>query len=100
MSADVTDATTLASSVGRSELLGRFSPRPAATSWPTTQARRAVMMKRLLSPPFALENRLSQQTRRLGVLAVVNWLQARPGETWQQRWQSSGAENVADWRSL
>jgi site-specific recombinase XerD len=58
------------------------------------------MVQRLFSPPFALENRLSQQGRRLGVLAIVSWLQARPGGTWQERWLSSGAETAADWRSL
>jgi hypothetical protein len=58
------------------------------------------MVQRLLSAPFALENHLSQQGRRLGALAVVSWLQARPGGTWQERWLSSGAESAADWRSL
>jgi len=58
------------------------------------------MVQRLLSAPFALESRLSQQSRRLGALAVVSWLQARPGGTWQERWLSSGAESAADWRNL
>jgi len=61
-------------------------------------APRSAMVNRLLAPPFTLENRLSQQGRRLGVLAVVSWLQARDGETWQERWRSSGAESAADWR--
>ena len=85
-----------AAPAGRSELLTRFRPRPVASSWPETEASRTSMMTRLLSPPFALENRLSQQGRRLGVLAVVNWLQARPGSTWQERWLASGAETAAD----
>ncbi len=86
---------------GRSELLVRFPPRPAQSSWPETAAPRTTMVNRLLSSPFALENRLSQlQGRRRGVLAVVAWLQARPGETWQERWRASGAETAADWRSL
>jgi hypothetical protein len=42
----------------------------------------------------------SQQTRRLGVLAVLGWLQTHPGDSWQQRWQASGAENQPDWRVL
>ncbi|MHB1533139.1 MAG: tyrosine-type recombinase/integrase [Acidimicrobiales bacterium] len=85
---------------GRSELLIRFPPRPASSSWPPTLAPRTAMVQRLLLPPFALENLLSQQSRRLGVLAVVSWLQARPGGTWQERWLASGAETAADWRSL
>ena len=58
------------------------------------------MLARVLAPPFALENPLSQQTRRLGVLTVVNWLQAQPGQTWQDRWMVSGAEDQPDWRDL
>jgi Phage integrase family len=47
-----------------------------------------------------LDNPASQQTRRLGVLAVLNWLQAHPGDSWQQRWQASGAQEQTDWRDL
>lgn len=98
---------------GRRVLLGgRASgplraPRPRASRrarrqalWPATGAPRTAMVNRLRSAPFALQNRLSQQGRRLALLAVVSWLQARPGQTWQQRWESSGAEAVTDWRSL
>lgn len=100
--ANATDATVVpaAAPAGRSELVVRFPARPTASSWPHTEALRTSMVGRVLSPPFALENRLSQQVRRLGVLAVVSWLQARDGETWQERWRSSGAESAADWRNL
>ena len=98
---NVTDAVAQpAAPAGRSDLLVRFPPRSATPPWPLTQAPRTAMVQRLFSPPFVLENRLSQQSRRLGVLAVVSWLQARPGETWQERWLASGAETAADWRSL
>ena len=86
------ESVTAASSAGpatgtRAELLSRFPPRPVAASWPTTEAARSAMVNRLFQPPFALENRLSQQQgRRPGVLAVVSWLQARSGATWQERW--------------
>lgn len=58
------------------------------------------MLTRLLAAPFALDNAGSQQKRRLGVLTVVGWLQAQPGDTWQQRWMASGAEAAVDWRDL
>jgi hypothetical protein len=83
-----------------SELLSRFPPRPVARSWPETEAPRSKMVNRLLAEPFALLHPLSQRTRRIGVLAVVSWLQARPGNTWQDRWLASGAESQADWRTL
>jgi hypothetical protein len=79
----------------------RFPQRPvASSSWPQSLASRAEALARLLAPPFALDNAGSQQTRRLGLLTVVSWLQAQAGDTWQQRWVASGAETVADWRDL
>ena len=51
------------------ELLARFPPRPAAVSWPATRATRQQVLARLLAPPFALDNPLSQQGRRLGLVA-------------------------------
>jgi hypothetical protein len=82
------------------QLVASFPPRPAASSWPGTEATRSEVLARVLSAPFALDNRLSQQTRRLGVLAVLGWLRARSGESWQQRWRASGAEDQPDWRRL
>ena len=31
---------------------------------------------------------------------MVNWLEAQPGGSWQDRWLASGAEDAADWRIL
>jgi hypothetical protein len=81
-------------------LLARFPPRPVAVSWPGTQATREQVVGELLAPPFALENPVSQQSRRLGLIAVVNWLEAQPGGSWQDRWLASGAEASGDWRDL
>jgi hypothetical protein len=82
------------------QLMLQFPPRPVATSWPATEASRSDVLARVLTEPFALPNRLSQQTRRLAVLAVLNWLHAQPGDTWQLRWQASGAEEHPDWPKL
>ena len=82
------------------QLAASFPPRPAASSWPATEATRSEVLARVLSAPFALDNRLSQQTRRLGVLAALGWLRARSGDSWQQRWRASGAEDQPDWRRL
>jgi len=82
------------------ELLARFPPRPAASSWPATLATRQEVLARLLAPPFPLDNPLSQQGRRLGLVSVVSWLQDQPGGSWQDRWLASGAEDAADWRIL
>jgi integrase len=80
------------------QLLTAFPPRPVASSWPATQATRSTVLARVLATPFTLANPASQQTRRLGVLAMLSWLQTHPGDSWQQRWQASGAEDQPDWR--
>jgi hypothetical protein len=61
---------------------------------------RSAVLAKVLAAPFTLDNLASQQTRRLGTLAVLSWLQTHPGDSWQQRWQASGAEEWADWRDL
>jgi hypothetical protein len=76
------------------DLLARFPPRPAAVSWPATRATRQELFARLLAPPFPLDNPLSQQGRRLGLVSLVNWLEAQPGGSWQDRWLASGAEDA------
>ena len=80
------------------QLLSSFPPRPAAASWPATEASRSAVLDRVLSAPFALDNAISQRNRRLGVLAVMNWLRTQSGDSWQQRWRASGAEDHPDWR--
>jgi len=82
------------------QLVAAFPPRPIAASWPATQARRSAVVERVLTAPFALDNPNSQRNRRLGVLAVLGWLRAQPGDSWQQRWRASGAEDQPDWRLL
>ena len=95
----VTGGPRAASGVG-AELLARFPPRPAASSWPATLATRQEVLARLLAPPFPLDNPLGQQGRRLGLVSVISWLEAQPGGSWQDRWLASGAEDAADWRIL
>ncbi len=80
------------------QLLAAFPPRPVAASWPATETTRAEVLSRVLAAPFTLDNRLSQQHRRMGVLGVLSWLATHPGDSWQQRWQASGAEDQPDWR--
>ena len=80
------------------QLLAAFPPRPLVSSWPATEAGRSAVLARVLAAPFTLDNPGSQQTRRMGVLAVLSWLATHPGDSWQQRWQASGAEEHSDWR--
>jgi hypothetical protein len=82
------------------QLMAAFPARGVDSSWPFTCDDRSAVLARVLAAPFRLENPDSQRTRRLGVLAVLGWLSGFPGESWQQRWQASGAEIAPDWRDL
>lgn len=75
------------------QLRDRFRPRPVQGSWAATRRPRDEVQSRLLASPL-LAN-LPYATRRsrvIGLIAVLDWLQAQPGETWQDRWIASGAD--------
>ncbi|MGH3251578.1 MAG: tyrosine-type recombinase/integrase [Trebonia sp.] len=81
-------------------LLDRFQPRPQARTWPATRQPREQLLDRLLRAPFRMENTQSQANRKAGAAQLLAWLESLPGETWQERWAASGAEEAADWRAL
>ncbi|MEV5210744.1 site-specific integrase [Micromonospora sp. NPDC053740] len=83
-----------------SPLLQQFPPRPVAPSWPATQESRGQVLARVLAPPFTFGNAQYQDSARRGLTSVLTWLAATSGDTWQQRWLASGAEQAADWRTL
>ncbi len=98
--ADTVAAVTGPAERTGAQLAAAFPPRPVVASWPVTEASRSAVLDRVLSAPFALDNPNSQQTRRMGVLAVMNWLRTQSGDSWQQRWVASGGEDQPDWRHL
>ena len=97
---DAPPAITESANPTGAQLLASFPPRPVTASWPATEPSRSEVLGRLLSAPLALDNPNSQQTRRLGILAVLSWLQTQSGNSWQQRWRASSAEDHRDWREL
>lgn len=78
----------------------RFPARPVAETWPATGVDRETVQARLLAPPFFLDRPSAQHQRRFGLIRVLDWLQAQPGESWQRRWTASGAgtDGIVDWR--
>lgn len=78
----------------------RFPKRPVPDAWPATRLDRDALQARLLAPPFSLDRPSAQHQRRFGLIRVLDWLEAQPGRTWQERWMSSGAgvDGGADWR--
>jgi integrase len=62
-------------------------------SWWQTRQERTALAERLLTvftDPGVAGRR--DQTRRRGLAKVLDWLQLQPGETWQDRWLTSGAD--------
>ena len=41
-------------------------------------------------PPFPLDTATGQHQRRFGLIRFLDWLEAQPGWTWQERWDASG----------
>ena len=80
----------------------RFPPRPDPDAWPRSRLARADLDRLLAAVPFTVAGRAGEENRRRGVGIVLDWLQAQPGVTWQQRWQASGAgeDGRADWRAF
>jgi hypothetical protein len=62
----------------------RFPPRPAAAHWPATRAGRD-QVDDLPGPP-------GRHQAGLGLL--LDWLQDHDGDSWQQRWLASGAQEA------
>jgi integrase len=84
-------------------LQAEFPPRAVPASWEATHQDRRAVLARLLAPPFPLDTATGQHQRRFGLIRILEWLQAQPGRTWQDRWNASGADTGgrADprWRS-
>ena len=63
---------------------------------------RQELVQRLHAAPYVADTPAGDENRRRGVRLVLDWLEAQPGRTWQQRWLVSGADGDGriDWRSL
>jgi hypothetical protein len=82
------------------QVMRLFPPRPPLSRWPATRQSRGQVLTRLLAPPFALDNPAGQAQRRRGLTRMLDWLGSQPGQTWQERWIASGAEDASSWRQL
>jgi integrase len=77
-----------------------FPPRPTVTDWPATRQERGEVFELLTSGIFVLVNADSQERRKRALTWFLDWLSAQPGETWQQRWMASGADEAGgNWRA-
>jgi hypothetical protein len=84
------------------QLHERFPPRVVPESWPATAQTLEDTAARLTRPPLVAAAAATQAGRRRGVAKLLRWLSELPGDTWQQRWLLSGAQDHpgADWLKL
>ena len=76
-----------------SQLRRQFPPRSVQELWPATAQGEDELLRRLTSPPFLPEMKSTQAGRRRGTAKLLRWLSSCPGDTWQQRWEASQAED-------
>jgi hypothetical protein len=83
-------------------LLQRFPPRPVPASRALTSQPKPQVIGTLLAPPFPAGRASLDQERRRGLTRMPGWLETRPGDTWQDRWITSGADAAGNpaWRGL
>ncbi|MFB8182734.1 tyrosine-type recombinase/integrase [Streptomyces sp. NPDC055966] len=99
---EVSNATEEQAQTRNSQLRARFPARLAEPRWPHTARPSEETLRRLTAPPFLPTVNATRAGRRRGVAKLLRWLSNQPGETWQQRWASSGAEELpgAAWVEL
>lgn len=75
----------------RQDLRGRFPARRSGAVWSATTASAHEVCVRLQAQGFYGDDPGQQGKRRRAVQTVLTWLADQTGDTWQQRWQASGA---------
>jgi len=83
--------------LSRQDLLSRFPARPVVVRWPATTRDRKQVLQLVGSAPSGSRNlRSSFHQRRRGLCLLLDWLEDQPGQTWQERWLASGADDAGD----
>lgn len=98
----VANATNAQERTKNSQLRARFPARGSEQWWPATAQSLDDTFVRLTAPPFLPRAHATRAGRRRGVAKLLRWLSACSGDTWQQRWRSSGVEEHpgAGWLQL
>src|SRR5262249_57995370 len=63
---------------------------------PAPRESRQRVLGRLRPPPFATGGTDTRERRRLGLIRLLDWLEQQPGDCWQQRWVSGGADAAGE----
>jgi len=81
----------------------RLFARPSGSGWPATRQERDAVWAWLTGAPFAPQRRSGRHPGAYGrgVALLLDWLEAQPGTTWQDRWLLSGADTAGrPWRNI
>lgn len=86
---------------GASEQLpNAFAPRRVPARWAAGGLSRAEILSRADTWWSDLGAK-DRAARRRGLTLLLDWLEEHPGQTWQERWRSSGAEDArSSWAEL
>jgi integrase len=71
----------------------QFPPRLAQAGWPQTRQSTEEIIESLTRPPLLAAHPGTRRERYRGVTRLLSWLDVFPGETWQDRWLASGAQD-------
>jgi len=77
--------------------------RPAGTGWPTTLRDRQAVWAQLGGAPFDADSAAGHHrtSHKTGLGLLLDWLEAQPGASWQDRWLGSGADaGNGAWRQV
>lgn len=101
LSEQPSDPSAVEGDTARTPWWERFPPRAVANSWPATRRSRGRVDELVATMAPHLTSVRVQQTRRRGLPLLLDWLEAQPGQTWQQRWLASGADAAGeDWAQV
>jgi integrase len=78
--------------------MAKYPPRPATRTWPEAAFSRAEVQELVARPTSGLNRSAIELLCRRGLPRLLDWLEQQPGESYQERWAASGAEDVgAKW---
>ena len=78
------------------DLLSRFPPRLVAAHWPATTLDRSQTLELVASVSSARPGSRLGENHRRGLPLLLEWLEAQPGHSWQERWLTSGADAAGE----
>lgn len=75
----------------KATLLAQFPPRPLALTWPEAHLSRAQVLELVARPSSGLSRSSFELLCRRGLPLLLDWLEGQAGQSWQERWDASGA---------